>query len=193
MTSLLRSFSRLRNEWHNFNIFAFFFRVWPWLISRRRRRPSVAVAPYGLEKTRKKRRKNKTRRNRKRRKRPRPRRMTIGHATVALRRWGKLTGNRTVCGILTSIFFVCVLYHTSVLFVVLQKYRTGTLASTTTASSTLPSSSGISSSLYSTSSLNRPNSLTGLTSTYRSTRDTERGTHIRVSFHPNKKNYNYYS
>ncbi|XDV25170.1 hypothetical protein PO909_029133 [Leuciscus waleckii] len=55
-----------------------------------------------------------------------------------------------------------------------EKYRTGTLASTTTASSTLPSSSGSSSSLYSSSSLNRPNSLTGLTSTYRSTRDTER-------------------
>ncbi|KAG1929812.1 protein phosphatase 1 regulatory subunit 12A isoform X1 [Pimephales promelas] len=54
-----------------------------------------------------------------------------------------------------------------------EKYRS-TLASTTTASSTLPSSSGSSSSLYSTSSLNRPNSLTGLTSTYRSTRDTER-------------------
>ncbi|XP_056103428.1 protein phosphatase 1 regulatory subunit 12A isoform X2 [Rhinichthys klamathensis goyatoka] len=54
-----------------------------------------------------------------------------------------------------------------------EKYRS-TLASTTTASSTLPSSSGSSSSLYSTSSLNRPNSLSGLTSTYRSTRDTER-------------------
>ncbi|KAK7130184.1 hypothetical protein R3I93_019729 [Phoxinus phoxinus] len=54
-----------------------------------------------------------------------------------------------------------------------EKYRS-TLASTTTASSTLPSSSGSSSSLYSSSSLNRPNSLTGLTSTYRSTRDTER-------------------
>ncbi|KAK9976043.1 hypothetical protein ABG768_021263 [Culter alburnus] len=55
-----------------------------------------------------------------------------------------------------------------------EKYRS-TLASTTTASSTLPSSSSSSSSLYSTSSLNRPNSLTGLTSTYsRSTRDTER-------------------
>ncbi|XP_051747115.1 protein phosphatase 1 regulatory subunit 12A isoform X3 [Ctenopharyngodon idella] len=56
-----------------------------------------------------------------------------------------------------------------------EKYRS-TLASTTTASSTLPSSTpSSSSSLYSTSSLNRPNSLTGLTSTYsRSTRDTER-------------------
>ncbi|XP_048012968.1 protein phosphatase 1 regulatory subunit 12A isoform X2 [Megalobrama amblycephala] len=55
-----------------------------------------------------------------------------------------------------------------------EKYRS-TLASTTTASSTLPSSSSSSSSLYSTSSVNRPNSLTGLTSTYsRSTRDTER-------------------
>ncbi|XP_067284639.1 protein phosphatase 1 regulatory subunit 12A isoform X2 [Pseudorasbora parva] len=55
-----------------------------------------------------------------------------------------------------------------------EKYRS-TLGSTTTASSTLPSSSGSSSSLYSTSSLNRPNSLSGITSTYsRSTRDTER-------------------
>uniref|UniRef100_A0A673IMN5 Protein phosphatase 1 regulatory subunit n=1 Tax=Sinocyclocheilus rhinocerous TaxID=307959 RepID=A0A673IMN5_9TELE len=54
-----------------------------------------------------------------------------------------------------------------------EKYRSTSLASTTTASSTLPSSS----SLYSTSSLNRPNSLSGLTSTYsRTTRDTERGT-----------------
>ncbi|XP_016419608.1 protein phosphatase 1 regulatory subunit 12A isoform X1 [Sinocyclocheilus rhinocerous] len=52
-----------------------------------------------------------------------------------------------------------------------EKYRSTSLASTTTASSTLPSSS----SLYSTSSLNRPNSLSGLTSTYsRTTRDTER-------------------
>uniref|UniRef100_A0A9J8D4B6 Protein phosphatase 1 regulatory subunit n=1 Tax=Cyprinus carpio carpio TaxID=630221 RepID=A0A9J8D4B6_CYPCA len=59
-----------------------------------------------------------------------------------------------------------------------EKYR-NTLASTTTASSTLPSSSSSSSSsLYSTTSLNRPNSLSGLTSTYshRTTRDTERGT-----------------
>ncbi|XP_056311558.1 protein phosphatase 1 regulatory subunit 12A isoform X2 [Danio aesculapii] len=56
-----------------------------------------------------------------------------------------------------------------------EKYRTS-LASSTTASSTIPSSSSSSSSsLYSTSSLNRPNSLTGLTSTYsRSTRDTDR-------------------
>uniref|UniRef100_A0A8C1XGN4 Protein phosphatase 1 regulatory subunit n=1 Tax=Cyprinus carpio TaxID=7962 RepID=A0A8C1XGN4_CYPCA len=57
-----------------------------------------------------------------------------------------------------------------------EKYR-NTLASTTTASSTLPSSSSSSSSsLYSTTSLNRPNSLSGLTSTYshRTTRDTER-------------------
>ncbi|XP_051747119.1 protein phosphatase 1 regulatory subunit 12A isoform X7 [Ctenopharyngodon idella] len=62
-----------------------------------------------------------------------------------------------------------------------EKYRS-TLASTTTASSTLPSSTpSSSSSLYSTSSLNRPNSLTGLTSTYsRSTRDTERGTGIQT-------------
>ncbi|XP_048012972.1 protein phosphatase 1 regulatory subunit 12A isoform X6 [Megalobrama amblycephala] len=61
-----------------------------------------------------------------------------------------------------------------------EKYRS-TLASTTTASSTLPSSSSSSSSLYSTSSVNRPNSLTGLTSTYsRSTRDTERGTGIQT-------------
>ncbi|XP_016331240.1 protein phosphatase 1 regulatory subunit 12A-like [Sinocyclocheilus anshuiensis] len=52
-----------------------------------------------------------------------------------------------------------------------EKYRSTSLASTTTASSTLPSSS----SLYSTSTLNRPNSLSGLTSTYsRTTRDTER-------------------
>ncbi|XP_051976408.1 protein phosphatase 1 regulatory subunit 12A isoform X11 [Xyrauchen texanus] len=57
-----------------------------------------------------------------------------------------------------------------------EKYRsTSSLTSTTTASSTLPSSSISSSSLYSTSALNRPNSLTGLTSNYiRSTRDTER-------------------
>ncbi|XP_042598309.1 protein phosphatase 1 regulatory subunit 12A isoform X1 [Cyprinus carpio] len=57
-----------------------------------------------------------------------------------------------------------------------EKYRSSSLASTTTASSTLPSSSSSSSSfLYSTSSLNRPNSLSGLTSTYsRTTRDTER-------------------
>ncbi|XP_073693895.1 protein phosphatase 1 regulatory subunit 12A-like [Garra rufa] len=57
-----------------------------------------------------------------------------------------------------------------------EKYRSTSLASTTTASSTLPSSSSSSSSsLYSTSSLNRPNSLTGLTSTYsRTTRDAER-------------------
>ncbi|XP_016135655.1 protein phosphatase 1 regulatory subunit 12A-like [Sinocyclocheilus grahami] len=57
-----------------------------------------------------------------------------------------------------------------------EKYRSTSLASTTTASSTLPSSlSSSSSSLYSTSSLNRPNSLSGLTSTYsRTTRDTER-------------------
>ncbi|XP_058628573.1 protein phosphatase 1 regulatory subunit 12A isoform X3 [Onychostoma macrolepis] len=56
-----------------------------------------------------------------------------------------------------------------------EKYRSS-LASTTTASSTLPSSSSSSSSsLYSTTSLNRPNSLSGLTSTYsRTTRDTER-------------------
>lgn len=90
MTTLLESFSRLTNELHNLNLLTFFFRVWPWLISRRRRRLSVAVAPHGLEKMRKKRRKNRTRRNRKRRKRRRPRRMTIDHATVALRRWGKL-------------------------------------------------------------------------------------------------------
>lgn len=90
ITIFLGSFSRLRNEWHNFNPLTFFFRVWPWLISRRRRRLSVAVAPHGLEKMRRKRRKNRTRRNRKRRKRQRPRRMTIGHATAALRRWGKL-------------------------------------------------------------------------------------------------------
>ncbi|XP_051544817.1 protein phosphatase 1 regulatory subunit 12A-like isoform X7 [Myxocyprinus asiaticus] len=59
-----------------------------------------------------------------------------------------------------------------------EKYRsTSSLTSTTTASSTLPSSSSSStSSLYSTSSVNRPNSLTGLTSTYGlSTRDIERG------------------
>ncbi|XP_051974846.1 protein phosphatase 1 regulatory subunit 12A-like isoform X15 [Xyrauchen texanus] len=59
-----------------------------------------------------------------------------------------------------------------------EKYRsTSSLTSTTTASSTLPSSSTSStSSLYSTSSVNRPNSLTGLTSTYSlSTRDIERG------------------
>ncbi|XP_043092703.1 protein phosphatase 1 regulatory subunit 12A isoform X1 [Puntigrus tetrazona] len=57
-----------------------------------------------------------------------------------------------------------------------EKYRSTSLASTTTASSTLPSSlSSSSSSLYSTSSLNRPNSLSGLTSTYsRTTRDSER-------------------
>ncbi|KAK2892666.1 hypothetical protein Q8A67_012654 [Cirrhinus molitorella] len=57
-----------------------------------------------------------------------------------------------------------------------EKYRSTSLASTTTASSTLPSSSSSSSSsLYSTSSLNRPNSLTGLTSTYsRTARDAER-------------------
>ncbi|XP_016428330.1 protein phosphatase 1 regulatory subunit 12A-like [Sinocyclocheilus rhinocerous] len=57
-----------------------------------------------------------------------------------------------------------------------EKYRSTSLASTTTASSTLPSSSSSSSSsLYSTSSLNRPNSLSGLTSTYsRTTRVTER-------------------
>ncbi|XP_052433319.1 protein phosphatase 1 regulatory subunit 12A isoform X3 [Carassius gibelio] len=57
-----------------------------------------------------------------------------------------------------------------------EKYRSTSLASTTTASSTLPSSSSSSSSsLYSTSSLNRPNSLSGLTSSYsRTTRDTER-------------------
>uniref|UniRef100_A0A8C1DA54 Protein phosphatase 1 regulatory subunit n=1 Tax=Cyprinus carpio carpio TaxID=630221 RepID=A0A8C1DA54_CYPCA len=57
-----------------------------------------------------------------------------------------------------------------------EEYRSSSLASTTTASSTLPSSSSSSSSfLYSTSSLNRPNSLSGLTSTYsRTTRDTER-------------------
>ncbi|XP_050963513.1 protein phosphatase 1 regulatory subunit 12A isoform X1 [Labeo rohita] len=57
-----------------------------------------------------------------------------------------------------------------------EKYRSTSLASTTTTSSTLPSSSSSSSSsLYSTSSLNRPNSLTGLTSSYsRTSRDTER-------------------
>lgn len=55
-----------------------------------------------------------------------------------------------------------------------QKYRS--TSATTTASSTLPSSSSSTSSLYSTSSLNRPNSLTGLTSSYsRSTREAERG------------------
>ncbi|XP_051547122.1 protein phosphatase 1 regulatory subunit 12A isoform X3 [Myxocyprinus asiaticus] len=56
-----------------------------------------------------------------------------------------------------------------------EKYRSTSSTSTTTASSTLPSSSISSSTLYSTSSLNRPNSLTGLTSNYiRSARDTER-------------------
>ncbi|XP_059367315.1 protein phosphatase 1 regulatory subunit 12A-like isoform X4 [Carassius carassius] len=54
-----------------------------------------------------------------------------------------------------------------------EKYRSTSLASTT-----LPSSaSSSSSSLYSTSSLNRPNSLSGLTYTYsRTSRDTERET-----------------
>lgn len=64
-----------------------------------------------------------------------------------------------------------------------QKYRSIS-APTTTASSTLPSSSSSStSSFYSTSSLNRPNSLTGLTSSYsRSTREAERGI-TRNTFH----------
>ncbi|XP_030630087.1 protein phosphatase 1 regulatory subunit 12A isoform X7 [Chanos chanos] len=53
----------------------------------------------------------------------------------------------------------------------LQRYRTSSTSSATTASTT-PSSS---SSLYSTSSLNRPNSLTGITSSYsRTSRDAEK-------------------
>ncbi|XP_065124778.1 protein phosphatase 1 regulatory subunit 12A isoform X6 [Paramisgurnus dabryanus] len=58
-----------------------------------------------------------------------------------------------------------------------DKYRSyPSLGTTTTASSTLPASSSTSSSsLYSTSSLNRPNSLVGLTSSYRSsTHEAER-------------------
>ncbi|KAI4888838.1 hypothetical protein NFI96_023944 [Prochilodus magdalenae] len=57
-----------------------------------------------------------------------------------------------------------------------ERYRTSSLSSTTTAS-TLPSSSSTTSSLYTTSasSLNRPNSLSGISSTYsRSARDLEK-------------------
>ncbi|XP_056603805.1 protein phosphatase 1 regulatory subunit 12A isoform X2 [Triplophysa dalaica] len=60
-----------------------------------------------------------------------------------------------------------------------EKYQRNS-ASTITASSNLPSSSSSTSSLYSSSSLNRPNSLTGLTSSYsRSTRETERESDAR--------------
>uniref|UniRef100_A0AAR2IR85 Protein phosphatase 1 regulatory subunit n=1 Tax=Pygocentrus nattereri TaxID=42514 RepID=A0AAR2IR85_PYGNA len=60
-----------------------------------------------------------------------------------------------------------------------ERYRTSSLSSSTTTASTLPSSSSSSSSLYTSSSslLNRPNSLSGISSTYSrsgSARDTEK-------------------
>ncbi|XP_036433083.1 protein phosphatase 1 regulatory subunit 12A isoform X2 [Colossoma macropomum] len=60
-----------------------------------------------------------------------------------------------------------------------ERYRTSSLSSSTTTASTLPSSSSSSSSLYTSSSslLNRPNSLSGISSTYSRSglaRDTEK-------------------